>query len=325
VFRDFVEILQSIEKFDEARLNKTDLIYDLNGNLFEFISVDQQQKVRGRKRDYLFINEANELLYDDFIQLSLRTTERIILDYNPSMMFHWIYTDIIPRADCDFFQTTYRDNPYLEPSIRAEIERLKEVDETNWRIYGLGERGQHEGLIFSNWKQVDEIPEDYRSRAWGLDFGYTTDPSALVELRLTSHGLYVQELFYKQGMLNRHISDEFKRLQIGEEDRITADSSEPKSIDELRSYGWRVRGAVKGPDSVRNGIALLQQQSIFVTANSLNLIKELQNYKWRELKDSSASERRYDSEPVDAFNHAIDAMRYGAQAILTKKEKIILT
>ena len=172
---------------------------------------------------------------------------------------------------------------------------------------------------------VDSLPDDYRSRAYGLDFGYTTDPTALVELRLTSQGLWVDELIYANGLLNRHISDRLHSLGFSPEDRITADSAEPKSIDELRSHGWRVRAAVKGADSVRNGIALLQQQTIFVTSSSLNTIKELQNYKWKEMKESSASQRRYDSEPVDAFNHSIDAMRYGAQAILTRKEKIILT
>jgi phage terminase large subunit len=320
VFRDFVEILESIGKFDPDALNRSDLFYTLNGNLFEFISVDQQQKVRGRKRKYLFINEANELLYDDFVQLSLRTTGRIILDYNPSMMFHWIYTDVIPRPDCDFFQTTYKDNPFLEKAIVDEIERLRTKDATNWRIYGLGERGQHQGLIFTDWQQCDGMPEDYKSKAYGLDFGFSTDPTALIEMRLTSHGLYVSEVVYEHGLLNKQLSDLMQGAGITPQDKVTADSAEPKSIAELRSYGWRVFPSVKGPDSIRSGINLLKQQAIFVEANSLNLIKEMQNYKWKELKDTGTASQRFDTEPVDAFNHAIDAMRYGAQQLLTKRE-----
>lgn len=320
IFRDFVEILETLGEFDPESLNKTELHYTLNGNLFEFISVDQQQKVRGRKRDYLFLNEANELTYDDFVQLSLRTTGRIVLDYNPSMMFHWIYTDVIPRPDCDFYQTTYKDNPFLEQAIVDEIERLRTKDATNWRIYGLGERGQHQGLIFTAWQQCDAMPEDYKSKAYGLDFGFSTDPTALVEMRLTSHGLFVKELIYEHGMLNKQVSDLMQSLGITPQDKVTADSAEPKSIAELRSYGWRVFPSVKGPDSIRSGINLLKQQAIFVEANSMNLIKEMQNYKWKELKDTGTASQRFDTEPVDAFNHAIDAMRYGAQQLLTKRE-----
>ncbi len=303
VMRDFFEIIKREGLYNEAYHNKSEATYIIQGNLIEFISIDQPQKVRGRKRDVLFINEANELSLEDWRQLLLRTTGRILLDYNPSDEFSWIYDHVIPREDATFFQSTFKDNPHLDPSLVAEIERLKISDENYWRIYGLGERGQARTTVFSHWTQRDNIGPEFKLLAYGLDFGYTNDPTACVAVYWDGQGFLLDEILYQTGLSNRQI---FQLLEVGKLP-VIADSAEPKSIDELHGYGLNVFPARKGPDSVRAGIQFLQSKPLAVTAHSLNLIKELRNYKWREDKNGKTL-----NEPVDAFNHGIDAARYAA-------------
>lgn len=303
VMRDFFEILNREDAYSEEFHNKSEATYILFGNLVEFISVDQPQKVRGRKRDVLFINEANELTLEDWRQLLIRTTGNVLLDYNPSEEFHWIYNDVIPRDDAAFFQTTYKDNPHLDPALIAEIERLKDADSNFWRVYGLGERGQSRSTIFNHYIQVEEIGAEWRLLAYGLDFGYTNDPTACVAVYTNGAGFLFDEVMYQTGLSNRQIA---QLLNVGKS-QVVADSAEPKSIDELHGYGLNVHPAKKGPDSVRAGIQFLHSRPMSVTSRSVNLIKELRNYKWREDKNG-----RILNEPVDAFNHAIDAARYAA-------------
>jgi len=303
VMRDFFEILNRENIYNEAHHNKSDATYILFGNLVEFISIDQAQKVRGRKRDVLFINEANELALEDWRQLLIRTTGNILLDYNPSDEFHWLYEQVIPREDAAFFQTTYLDNPFLDEALVAEIERLKDADENFWRVYGLGERGQSRSTIFNHYIQTEDVGPDWKLLAYGLDFGYTNDPTAAVAVYTNGNQLLFDEVLYQSGLANRQIA---KLLDVGKAP-IIADSAEPKSIDELHGYGLNVHPARKGPDSVRSGIQYLHSKPLYITARSVNLLKELRNYKWREDKNG-----RILNEPVDAFNHAIDAARYAA-------------
>lgn len=303
VMRDFFEILNREDAYSEEFHNKSEATYILFGNLVEFISVDQPQKVRGRKRDVLFINEANELTLEDWRQLLIRTTGNILLDYNPSEEFHWIYNDVIPRDDAAFFQTTYKDNPHLDPALIAEIERLKDADSNFWRVYGLGERGQSRSTIFNHYIQIEEIGAEWKLLAYGLDFGYTNDPTACVAVYTNGAGFLFDEVMYQTGLSNRQIA---QLLNVGKS-QVVADSAEPKSIDELHGYGLNVHPAKKGPDSVRAGIQFLHSRPMSVTSRSVNLIKELRNYKWKEDKNG-----RVLNEPVDAFNHAIDAARYAA-------------
>lgn len=303
VMRDFFEILNREDAYSEEFHNKSEATYILFGNLVEFISVDQPQKVRGRKRDVLFINEANELTLEDWRQLLIRTTGNVLLDYNPSEEFHWIYNDVIPRDDAAFFQTTYKDNPHLDPALIAEIERLKDADSNFWRVYGLGERGQSRSTIFNHYIQIEEIGAEWRLLAYGLDFGYTNDPTACVAVYTNGAGFLFDEVLYQTGLSNRQIA---QLLNVGKS-QVVADSAEPKSIDELHGYGLNVHPAKKGPDSVRAGIQFLHSRPMSVTSRSVNLIKELRNYKWKEDKNG-----RVLNEPVDAFNHAIDAARYAA-------------
>ena len=303
VMRDFFSILEREEIYNPELHNKSDATYLLFGNLVEFISVDQPQKVRGRKRDVLFINEANELSLEDWRQLLLRTTLKTIIDYNPSDEFHWIYDEVIPRDDAEFFKTTYRDNPFLPKELVSEIERLQGADANFWRVYGLGERGASRSTIFTHYTTVDAIGPEWKLVAYGLDFGYTNDPTAVVGVYTDGHGFLLDEVLYRTGLSNREIS---KLLEVGKA-QVIADSAEPKSIDELHGYGLNVHHARKGPDSVRAGIQFLQSRPLAVTSASVNLIKELRNYKWKEDKNGKVL-----NEPVDAFNHAIDAARYAA-------------
>ncbi len=305
VMRDFFEILKREGIYTEVNHNKSDATYILEGNLIEFISIDQPQKIRGRKRDVLFINEANELNLEDFRQLLIRTTGKVLLDYNPSDEFHWIYDHVIPREDATFFQSTFRDNPFLEPSLVTEIERLQVADPNYWRIYGLGERGQSRTTILTHWSQTETIDPRFKLVAYGLDFGYTNDPTACVAVYSDGEAFLLDEVLYQNGLSNRQIF-QLLESEVGK-NTVIADSAEPKSIDELHGYGMNVHPARKGPDSVRAGIQFFHSKPLAVTSRSLNLIKELRNYKWKEDKNGKNL-----NEPVDAFNHAIDAARYAA-------------
>ena len=300
--RDFMEILQRYGLYSESFHNKSTAEYHLNGNLVEFISLDQPQKIRGRKRNLLYLNEGNELYYEDWQQLVFRTDGRIIIDYNPSDTHHWIYDKVIPRDDCSFYQTTYLDNPFLDETIISEIERLRDTDEDYWRIYGLGERGSSRATIFQYTivEQVKGLP-----LSLGMDFGFTNDPTTLIQVYKEGDNLYLNELLYHTNLTNQDIAEHFKALGLTRYDEVWADSAEPKSIEELHRMGWNVKGSEKGQDSVLAGIDILKRHKIFVTKTSLNLIKEFQNYKWKEDKNGNML-----NQPIDAWNHAIDATRY---------------
>lgn len=309
--RDFFEILSSQKLYSEEFHQKSINEYNLLGNTIEFVSLDEPQKIRGRKRDLLFINEANEITKEDFFQLNIRTTERVILDYNPSDEYHWIYDDLIPRDDCDFHRTTYLDNPFLDENLIKEIERLKDTDDTYWQVYGLGERGVSQSIIFT-YVEAEKIPEDASFVSYGLDYGYTNDPTAMVKIYKKDFSLYAEELIYKTMMTAEDIHRSFKSFGIGNEP-IYADSAEPRLNDNLRRMGWNIRPSVKGQDSVRAGIDLLKRYKINLAKSSNNLIQEFRNYKWITDKTGKLT-----NTPEDKHNHLIDALRYGTYSILAK-------
>jgi phage terminase large subunit len=302
VMRDFFEILRQHQLYQEEYHNKSNHEYYLNGNLVEFISLDQPQKIRGRKRNLLYVNEANELFFEDWQQLIFRTDGKIILDYNPSDTFHWIYDKVIPRDDCEFHQTTYLDNPFLDQTIKDEIERLKDTDEDYWRVYGLGERGSSRATIFQF--GIAEAPKG-KLVSIGMDFGFTNDPTAIVKVFQDGSDLYIQELLYHTNLTNQDISEKLTEMGLTRYDEIWADSAEPKSIEELHRMGWNIKPTAKGSDSVMAGIDILKRHKLYVTKESKNTIKEMQNYKWQEDKNGNLLNK-----PIDTFNHAIDATRY---------------
>lgn len=302
VMRDFFQIIKDNDLYSEEYHNKTANEYYINGNTIEFISLDMPQKIRGRKRDLLFVNEANELTYEDWQQLIFRTNEMAILDYNPSEEFHWIYDNVLTRQDVDFFQTTYKDNPFLGDVVKAEIERLKDIDANYWRVYGLGERGQSRSLVYS-FSTCKEIPKEAKLISYGLDFGFSNDPTALVRTYLDNDNMYVDELIYRTGMTNQDIAKEMQNLGLDKSNEVFADSAEPKSIEEIYRMGWNVKPTIKG--AINLGIDIIRRYRLFATERSYNLIKELRNYKYIEDKNGQMTNK-----PVDNFNHGLDAMRY---------------
>jgi len=300
--RDTIEILETMGLYSESNHNKSESTYQIGKSMIEFVSVDSPQKIRGRKRHICFINEGNELTKEEFFQLNIRTTERMIIDFNPSEHF-WVFDDVIPREDCDTFITTYKDNPFLSESLVAEIERLKQVDEYYWKVYGLGELAAIRGVVFSNYEMKSFVPDDYELKGYGMDFGFTNDPTTLIEIRMGDGELWVRELIWRTGMTNQDIAERIRELGI--ENEIVADSSEPKSIEELRREGVNIRGATKGQDSIRAGIDLLRRYKINVHPDSMNLNKEFKSYKYKQDKDGNFS-----NQPIDRFNHGVDALRY---------------
>lgn len=334
VLPDFIEVMQTQFVWDDKCWGKSESIYTFdNGSEIAFIGIDEHQKLHGRKQDYAWVNEAVEVSQEEFRQLLLRTTTQLILDYNPSFESHWIYDSVNTRDDCTLIHSTYRDNPFLSRDIIQEIERLEPTeynlkqgtaDEVSWKIYGLGQRAAHKGLILAKAKIVKQMPNPYDAKmhALGLDFGFTNDPSALVEVMLAHGELWMRQLFYRRGLVNRvsathdSIEGEMRRLNVSKERSIWGDSAEPKSIAEILSAGYNIQAVEKGPDSVKAGIDVMLRYPINITEDSVDLIKEKNNYKWATDKSGALLNK-----PIDAWNHAIDAARYAIYMELREIER----
>lgn len=299
--RDFFEILESIGLYDVKSHNKTNNEYTLNKNLVEFISIDESQKIRGRKRNILFINEANEINKEAWLQLAFRTTDKIILDYNPSDEISFIYDDIIPRDDCDFYKSTYLDNPFLPQDLIQEIERLRDTDPNYWTIYGLGERGQRLEKVYHNWETCKEFPTNFIDTIYGLDFGFN-HPMALIEVGYRDEGIYLREKYYKSNTITKDLIKEMTILIPNKNSYIYADHAEPDRIREIQLAGWNVYKAKK---DVQDGIDVVKSKKLFVDINSVGLIKEFKMYKWKQDKDG-----RVLDEPIKLYDDLMDAMRY---------------
>jgi len=313
--RDFLNILKEHKYFDDNLWDKTNSVYTFEtGAQIEFFSVDQPEKVRGARRDRLFINEANNIAFSAFEELEVRTKEFCYLDWNPTNTF-WYYEEVKgKRNDVEELVLTYKDNEALSPEIIASIEARKNRPEW-WKVYGLGQLGEIEGRIFTGWGIIDEIPHEARLERFGLDFGYTNDPSAIVGVYYYNGGYILDEIAFTKGLSNKQIAD---ILLNQKKALIIADSAEPKSIDEIKSYGLSVLPTTKGPGSVLQRIQMAQDQQISVTKRSTNIIKEYRNYCWLRDKDG-----RIINEPDHLWSHSMDAFMYGLQSvapILKRKE-----
>jgi phage terminase large subunit len=307
VMFDFFEILNKYGLYEEKYHDRSNHTYHLSGNIFRFFSVDQEQKVRGMKRDYLFLNEANEFTYDDFRQLNMRTNKMTILDYNPSDEYHWIYDSVLIRTDCKFYKSTFEDNPFLDKRIKKEIMAYKDTDWNYWRIYGLGERGVSESSIFTSWEYLDEYKGE-GVETYGMDFGYN-DPTTLVRVKYHKAGIIFDQLLYKSGLTSDLIVLELNNLvNIGKlkfTDLIFADNARPEIIEDIYKAGYNIRPVMKEKGSVLKGLDFMKKHKLFITKESVDMIKEFKSYKWKVDKNG----KRID-EPVGVNDHLIDAGRY---------------
>lgn len=304
VYVDFKEILLRLGVWDDRAMNKSDMIYTFsNGSWVEFFSTDNEQKLRGRKRDILFVNEANELSFIEWQQLKMRTTKYTILDYNPSFSDeHWICSVNADHRTYHFI-STYKDNPFLEQSIIEEIESLQHKNQSLWQVYGLGMQAVVEGLIFRDVEYVDDIPPQVRKRWRGMDFGFTNDPTAIVTVGVDGDNLYIDEVAYATQMLS---GDIIRTLKAQDEPlEVIAESADPRLIQEIYRAGINIHPVKKFQGSVDAGIQKMLQYKLHITKRSANIIKEQKNYTYRQDKEG-----KWLNEPIDAYNHAMDAVRY---------------
>lgn len=307
VLRDFTDVLEKIDAYSDKQFNKSELVYTFsNGSWVEFFSCDNEQKLRGRKRKILYVNEANEINFLEWQQLKLRTTRFTIMDYNPSFSDeHWI-CDVNRDKRTHHFITTYKDNPFLEQTVIDEIESLKSKNLSLWQIYGLGQQAMVEGLVFRNVEVVERIASSpYRRRRFiGMDFGYTNDPTAIVDVLIEEETktIYLDEICYKTSMLTSDIIDECKKLgQV----KIISESADPRLVQEIYRAGVNIHPVVKYQGSIEAGITKMQEYKIVLTKQSVNLIKEFRNYTYSQDKEG-----KWLNTPIDVWNHGIDAIRY---------------
>jgi phage terminase large subunit len=294
-----------------------------NGSIMEFKSFDNEQDAKSGKRDYLFMNEANGIPYSIYDQLQIRTTKQVFIDYNPTFAF-WVHDKLIGTENVELLISNYTHNPFLKDSIKEKIEQLKYKDPNKWRVYGLGMTGQVEGAVFPAVNWIPKLPTESIKRAcYGMDFGYTNDPTTLVRCVLSQGQLYGELLLYKTGLTNQDIGKEFERLGVKKGLKsgalVMADSAEPKSIKELRNLGYRVKPCKKGADSIRSGIDKIKSYGAVNLVSNELWKQEQQKYVWKvDRKDGRALNK-----PLDGFNHIWDAYRYGEQGIRKNTNNLV--
>lgn len=303
VMRDFFEILKELEIYSQERHNKSEHIYTFeNGSIVEFFSVDDEQKIRGRKRDLAWCNEANELFYDDFTQLNMRTENKLIFDYNPSESSSWLYE--LPEHESLLIKSTYRDNPFLPESIKRQIEDLKRTDEALYQIYALGEKAISKSNIYSNWSFIKHRPAKFVNFVYGLDFGYN-HPTALMRVYYCDNDIYIEPVIYESYLTTTNLIDRMNNLGIEKHVTILADYSRPEIIAEMNNAGYDVQNANK---VVKKGIDNIKTFGVFCEDNK-HVKKEYENYKWKKVGDTITDE------PVKLFDDAMDAIRYATTYI----------
>jgi len=303
VLRDFIEILRDIGLYNEENHNKSEQIYTFaNGSMVEFFSVDNEQKIRGRKRDIAWCNEANELYFDDFTQLNMRTEDKLIFDYNPSDSASWLYE--LPAEDSIKIKSTYKDNPFLPDSIKAQIEDLARTDEALYQIYALGEKATSKSNIYSNWSFIAHRPAKFVKFVYGLDFGYN-HPTALMRVYYCDNDIYIEPVIYESYLTTTMLIERLATLNIEQTVSILADHSRPEIIQEMNIAGYDVLNANK---VVKKGIDNLKTFGV-ICQDHKALKREYENYKWKKIGDFITDE------PVKLFDDAMDAIRYATTHI----------
>lgn len=302
--RDFREMLVNEGLWDAKKWNATDKVYKVKDSMIEFFSVDDAGKVHGPSRDILYVNECINIEYETYRQLAIRTTRAIFLDCNPSYEF-WLDEKVLSqKSEAHLIHSTYRDNQYLSDAQIKEIESNRS-DKSWWRVYGEGLTGIAQGTIIHNWDIADTLPPLWKKRWLGIDFGFTNDPTAIVDMRLYEGELWIDELLYCKGFDNPMIAEVLASQGIPRDTPIIADCAEPKSIREIASFGWQVEAARKGKDSINTGISVLNRYKKLITRRSTNIISEYRNYRWTTDEFGNPT-----NTPIDKYNHAIDAQRY---------------
>ena len=317
--KDFLKIMIETGRYRDGQWNRSALKYTFtNGSYIEFFSVEQPDKLRGARRNVLYCNEANNIPFEAYNQLSIRTSGDIWIDFNPTANF-WAHKEVANQPDADFITLTYLDNEALPQTIVDDIEQAKEKAKTSeywsnwWKVYGLGQVGSLEGVCIKEWQEI-KLPLEARLLCYGMDFGYSNDPTTLIGLYKYNDAYIFDEIIYQKKLLNSDTSNLFKAHDINAV--VYADSAEPKSIAELRTLGHKVLPCTKGKDSIVYGINLINQNKIYITSRSKNLIKELQSYTWMKDREGNTINK-----PIDAFNHCIDAARYAITSQLQTPNK----
>ena len=301
--RDFLEVLKEAGIYDKASHNMSEHIYTFpNGSIVEFFSVDDEQKIRGRKRHVAWCNEANELFLDDFTQLNMRTEQKLIFDYNPSDSTSWLYE--LPKDESVLIKSTYRDNPFLPDSIKRQIEDLKRTDEALYQIYALGEHAISKANIYSNWTFLPHRPSRFTQFVYGLDFGYN-HPTALMRVYWHEKDIFIEPVIYESYLTTSNLIDRMASLDVEKEIEIIADYARPEIIAEMNNAGYNVQNANK---VVKKGIDNIKTFGVFAMADK-NLEKEYANYTWKKVGDTITDE------PVKLFDDAMDAVRYATTYI----------
>lgn len=303
VMRDFIEILKELNIYSLEDHNKSEHIYTFsNGSIVEFFSVDDEQKIRGRKRDIAWCNEANELYFDDFTQLNMRTESKLIFDYNPSESTSWLYE--LPQEESILIKSTYKDNPFLPQSIRAQIEDLKRTDEALYQIYALGEKAISKSNIYSNWSFIPHRPARFVNYVYGLDFGYN-HPTALMRVYWCDNDIYIEPVIYESYLTTPMLIDKMQSFNVEKTITIVADYARPEIIAELNNAGYDVQNANK---VVKKGIDNIKTFGVFCQDDKA-IRKEYENYKWKKVGDMITDE------PVKMWDDAMDAIRYATTHI----------
>tara|TARA_R110000803_G_scaffold6446_4_gene20945 strand:- start:9476 stop:10639 length:1164 start_codon:yes stop_codon:yes gene_type:complete len=317
--KDFLKIMMYTNRYRDNQWNRSTLKYTFNnGSYIEFFSVEQPDKLRGARRNVLYVNEANNVPFEAYNQLAIRTSGDIWIDFNPTANF-WAHKEVATEDDADFITLTYKDNEALSQTIVEEIELARDKAKTSeywanwWKVYGLGQVGSLDGVCIKQWNEI-ELPLEARLLCYGMDFGYSNDPTTLIGLYKYNDAYIFDEVIYQKKLLNSDISNLLSDNNITEV--IYADSAEPKSIAELKTYRHKVMPCTKGKDSIVYGINLINQNKIFITSRSTNLIKELQSYTWAKDREGNTINK-----PIDAFNHCIDAARYAMSSQLETPNK----
>lgn len=312
VLKDLVQVLEMFGVYDPNNFHKQEGYYQLGSNIINWMSVDEPQKIRGVKRDYLYCNEANELKLEDWNQLIFRTTGKIICDLNPSELSSWVY-DLENRDDCYYFTTSWRDNPFVDDNIIKELESLKEKDENLYRIYNLGEKGIATQLVFTKYNTIERIPEGMKLLGRGMDFGFNS-PTTLIEVYHNDDELYFRELLFVKGLTMPDIIHKMNEMGFDKTDPIFCDSASPQNIEELRRARFNAKPVNK--KSILHGIDLIKRHHIFIESTSKNIQYEFGSYKFKEDKDGNLLDA-----PEDDNNHTIDAIRYILESTINKPKR----